>query len=108
MAHHSGNFENSEFFLIFDKSHVEDIIVVSDEEIVNAMYLIWERMKLVCYISRGQCCWTSVLDSTISFRQIITPHLPDTQHSTRTSHLSPLIYHSIYLILSSLSPYALS
>lgn len=30
------------------ESNVEDIIVVSDEEIVDAMHLIWERMKIVC------------------------------------------------------------
>lgn len=30
------------------QEHVEDIIVVSESEIVNAMYLIWERMKIVC------------------------------------------------------------
>ena len=29
------------------KDHLEDIITVSDEEIVNAMKLIWERMKII-------------------------------------------------------------
>lgn len=32
----------------FVSNHVSDVLLASEEEIIDAMYLIWQRMKIVC------------------------------------------------------------
>ena len=41
----------------FVSNYVKDILLATEQEIIDAMYLIWQRMKIVMEPSSAQCLW---------------------------------------------------
>ena len=54
------------------KSHLEGVVTVSEEEMVTAMRLVWERMKLV--IEPGAACSVAAVLSN-QFKALVGPEV---------------------------------